>query len=206
MSVQGWAKVRFPGSVNMRWKSCVLLPAAGRRTQFFHLIFTKPGKHTLAHPCTKIYVHPLPLSSTCFYAGSNTRSGIKAPFRPLIHHSATENSERWSPSSFSSSPLHSLAGMCYLRFILRAQHFCNKGIKSALYPPFQCGRSRHLQHMQWQNCATRRVRTPLWWRRLQRLEDGSPHWLQGAAPILFGRSQEGRRRVCIGQAGLQVHR
>ena len=27
------------------------LPAAGRRTQFFHLIFTEPGKRTLAHPC-----------------------------------------------------------------------------------------------------------------------------------------------------------
>ena len=32
-------------------KSCVLLPAAGRRSQLFHLIFTEPGKHTLAHPC-----------------------------------------------------------------------------------------------------------------------------------------------------------
>ena len=50
--VQGWAKVRFPGSVNMWWKSCVLLPAAGKRTQLFHLIFTEPGTHTLAHPCT----------------------------------------------------------------------------------------------------------------------------------------------------------
>ena len=30
--IQGWAKVRFPGSVNMRWKNCVLQPAAGRGT------------------------------------------------------------------------------------------------------------------------------------------------------------------------------
>ena len=28
------------------------------------------------------YADPLPLSSTCFYAGSNIRSGIKAPLRP----------------------------------------------------------------------------------------------------------------------------
>ena len=41
--VQGWAKVRFPGSVNRRGKSCVFLPAAGRRTQLFPLIFTEPG-------------------------------------------------------------------------------------------------------------------------------------------------------------------
>ena len=49
--IQGWAKVGFPGSVNIRWKIYVLLPAAGSRTQFFLLIFTEPGKHTLAHPC-----------------------------------------------------------------------------------------------------------------------------------------------------------
>ena len=33
--VQGSAKKRAPGSVNVRRKSCILLPAAGRRTQFF---------------------------------------------------------------------------------------------------------------------------------------------------------------------------
>ena len=49
--LQGWTKVWFPGSVNMRRKSYVFLPAAGRRKQFFHLIFTEPGNHTLAHPC-----------------------------------------------------------------------------------------------------------------------------------------------------------
>ena len=35
----------------MRRKNCVLLPAAGRRTQFFLLIFTKPGRSLLAEPC-----------------------------------------------------------------------------------------------------------------------------------------------------------
>ena len=39
------------GSVNMRWKSCVLLPAAGRRTQFFLLIFTEPIVHHKVHSC-----------------------------------------------------------------------------------------------------------------------------------------------------------
>ena len=61
--IQGWAKVRFPGSVIMRCRICVLLPAAGRRTQFFHLIFTKPGKHTLAHPCIW-HRRPYPLGRT----------------------------------------------------------------------------------------------------------------------------------------------
>ena len=44
--LQGPAKVCFPGSANMRWKSCVLLPAAGRRTQCFLLIFMEPGVTT----------------------------------------------------------------------------------------------------------------------------------------------------------------
>ena len=48
--VQGWAKVHFPGSVNMRRENCVFLHTAGRRTQIVHLIFTEPGKCTLVHP------------------------------------------------------------------------------------------------------------------------------------------------------------
>ena len=55
----GWAKVRFPGSMNMRWKSCVLQPAAGRKTQLLIFIFTEPGNRTLAHPCTGSYGIPL---------------------------------------------------------------------------------------------------------------------------------------------------
>ena len=50
--VQGTTKRRLPGSVNVRKKNCVLLPAAGSRTQFFHLIFTKPGRRLLVVPCT----------------------------------------------------------------------------------------------------------------------------------------------------------
>ena len=54
--VQGWVEVRFPGSVNMRWKSCVLLPAAGRRTQLFHLVSMEPGAHNKVLPCTLSYI------------------------------------------------------------------------------------------------------------------------------------------------------
>ena len=49
--VQGWPKRWTPGSVNMRRKNCVLLPAAGKRTQLFHLTFTEPWVHLLGHPC-----------------------------------------------------------------------------------------------------------------------------------------------------------
>ena len=35
----------------MRWKSCIFLPAASSRTQFFLLIFTEPGAHHKVHPC-----------------------------------------------------------------------------------------------------------------------------------------------------------
>ena len=37
LHVQGWAKVRLPGSVKMRRESCVPLPAGGRRTQLLTL-------------------------------------------------------------------------------------------------------------------------------------------------------------------------
>ena len=35
----------------MRRINCVLLPAAGRRTQLFHLIFTESRGHLEVHPC-----------------------------------------------------------------------------------------------------------------------------------------------------------
>ena len=38
------------GCVFMRWKICVLLPAAGWRTQFFHLIFTQPMGSNISGP------------------------------------------------------------------------------------------------------------------------------------------------------------
>ena len=50
--LQGSAKRLRPGLVNMRRKYCVLLPAAGRRMQFFLLIFSKPGRSLFAEPCT----------------------------------------------------------------------------------------------------------------------------------------------------------
>ena len=36
----------------MRRKNCVLMPAAGRRTQFFRVMFTEPRAHHKVHPCT----------------------------------------------------------------------------------------------------------------------------------------------------------
>ena len=53
IQVQGSANPRTPGSENMRAKSCVLLPAAGRRTQLFFLIFLEPGVRGLADPCKR---------------------------------------------------------------------------------------------------------------------------------------------------------
>ena len=49
--IQGSANPRTPGSEKMRMKSCVLLPAAGRKTQLFILIFSEPGVRGLADPC-----------------------------------------------------------------------------------------------------------------------------------------------------------
>ena len=50
--VQGSANPRTPGSETMRIKSCAFLPAAGRRTQLFILIFSEPGVRGLADLCT----------------------------------------------------------------------------------------------------------------------------------------------------------
>ena len=36
----------------MRWKNCVPLPTGGRRTQFFHLIFTQPIGSNIFGPST----------------------------------------------------------------------------------------------------------------------------------------------------------
>ena len=52
MLVQGSANPQTPGSENKRIKSCVLLPAAGRRTQIFILLFSEPGVCRFADPCT----------------------------------------------------------------------------------------------------------------------------------------------------------
>ena len=38
----------------MRRKCCVLLPAAGKRTQYFHLMFFKPGRSLLAESCNPL--------------------------------------------------------------------------------------------------------------------------------------------------------
>ena len=49
--VQGCTKRLFPGLEKLGEKVAFFLPTAGRRTQFFHLIFTQPGKGLLVQPC-----------------------------------------------------------------------------------------------------------------------------------------------------------
>ena len=62
-----------PGSVNMRRKNCFILPAAGRRTQIFHLKITEPGVFLLGHPCTP-WVHELACTAiTCEIAWRGNR-------------------------------------------------------------------------------------------------------------------------------------
>ena len=51
-ALQGSANPRTPGSKNKKIKSCVLLPAAGRRMQRFILLFSEPGVHGIADPCS----------------------------------------------------------------------------------------------------------------------------------------------------------
>ena len=71
--LQGSAKRLRPGLENMRRKNRVLLPAAGRRTQFFLLIFTKPGRSLFAEPCIlgpKILQGP---AKVCFLGSENMR-------------------------------------------------------------------------------------------------------------------------------------
>ena len=49
--IQGTTKRLRPGLVDKRRKNCVWLPAAARRTQFFHPIFTEPRAHHKVHSC-----------------------------------------------------------------------------------------------------------------------------------------------------------
>ena len=54
VSLQGISKERFPGCVKLGEKVAFCLPTAGRKTQFFHPLFSQPGKHSLEIPCTDI--------------------------------------------------------------------------------------------------------------------------------------------------------
>ena len=49
--VLGCTKRTFPGFVKLGEKVAFWLPTAGRRMQFFHLIFTQPWKGLLVQPC-----------------------------------------------------------------------------------------------------------------------------------------------------------
>ena len=53
MQVQGWTKITFPGCVNMRWNSCVFLPATGAENAI-----VSPHIHRTWEPyfCRSLYV------------------------------------------------------------------------------------------------------------------------------------------------------
>jgi len=65
LRIQGTYKKRFPGCVKLGEKVAFCLPTAGRRTQFFHPIFTQPGKHSLEVPCT-LMRHKIGNLDLCF--------------------------------------------------------------------------------------------------------------------------------------------
>ena len=48
---KGCTQRLFPGCVNSDEKVASCLSTAGRKTQFFHPIFTQPRKHSLEVPC-----------------------------------------------------------------------------------------------------------------------------------------------------------
>ena len=54
--VQGISKERFPSCVKLGEKVVFCLPSEGRKTQFFHPLFSQPGKHSLEIPCTHVRV------------------------------------------------------------------------------------------------------------------------------------------------------
>ena len=75
-----------------RRKICVLLPAAGRRTQHFHLIFTEPGAHHKEHPCMNLWhcidtLPPVSVPTMHIFLSPlycwNTASSVLRPIRPI---------------------------------------------------------------------------------------------------------------------------
>ena len=50
--IQGCTKRPFLGCVKLIEEVAFCLPIAGRRTQFFHPIFTEPGKSLIVQPCS----------------------------------------------------------------------------------------------------------------------------------------------------------
>ena len=109
-----------PGSMNKRIKSCVLLPAAGRRTQLFHLIYTEPGPCGLADPCSCISLKTDPI----FVVNKKGRAPLHIPL---------------------SAVLPCLSSFCRARCKIRQSRcrrlFSGKGYEPRL--PFTCHLARH---------------------------------------------------------------
>ena len=62
-TIQGCTKRWTSGSVNMKRKNCVLLPAVGKQNATLSPNFTQPGAHILGHPCISGFLHMLALLS-----------------------------------------------------------------------------------------------------------------------------------------------
>ena len=87
--LQGSANPQTLGSKSKKMKSCILLPAAGRRTQLFQLIFTEPWVCRFADPCTHFSKPSCcrgpsgrgvwTYSFTSFCSGSTISSSLQSP-------------------------------------------------------------------------------------------------------------------------------
>ena len=92
----------------MRRKNCVLLPAADRRTQFFLLIFTKPGRSLLAEPCTRL-TSLIKRSRQSARENLSVTNGKQSLALPLFHIAPSSNLVTLPPFSFQ--PLSLRSGM-----------------------------------------------------------------------------------------------
>ena len=75
-NILGWDLLLPIGCVNMRGKNCVLLPAAGWRTQLFHLIFTQPMGSNKSQPSTMFPISSSRGEKRCAWVLDLLRSAI----------------------------------------------------------------------------------------------------------------------------------
>ena len=81
--VQVITKRLWPGLVYMRRENCIFLTAAGRRTQFFLLIFNKPGRSLLVVPCNSVSFLSFP-SPTLGSESFDVVAAARPPARVLL--------------------------------------------------------------------------------------------------------------------------
>ena len=76
--VHDCTKKLFPGCVKLDEKIVFCLPTAGMRTQFFHPIFTQPGRSLLVQPCTFMFL-PLLSSRCCCFSTTLSVASLSQP-------------------------------------------------------------------------------------------------------------------------------